>query len=453
MGISEIFNWIYSFEKETEVTLYEENSDLKGEVSLFKNNSGLTFKLGFPHCKLLYNKQTSFIISHKSFEIKVNHYLDSHNNQDSLSRYCNAYIYQSLNFVEKEKKYYRYYSRIQEYFLVNFLKGYKKDFSIKIDDINFKISTCLINQNISYSFLCIECESTMDFKKFKNYINNLIVSIGLFSGKFYTFEEFYFQTNEITFLKNTELYYRSSQKKYSFPNPFTKNPNEWNWKFNFNQDLSNNNKNKFSSTIDERIFTNLVELLIENPKIYFSIKMIFDFYNTPQISRVPLMFVILETICEEFKKTSNSYIEKIRIKEHALEILKRNKNNIEDGDYNILEESINKIDKKLIGNIINYEKAFNSLTIVLNDEDKKVLQKRNDFFHGIIIPDLNDIENEEDYIRIEKNYDYYSLRLYVLISKLILKKINFTGYLINYPKLFEDYNEMNLKEPYFIQLK
>ena len=58
----------------------------------------MSFKLGYPHFKILYNKESDFIISHKSFDIRINHFLANYDNQNSFTRICNAYIFQSLNF-------------------------------------------------------------------------------------------------------------------------------------------------------------------------------------------------------------------------------------------------------------------------------------------------------------------------------------------------------------------
>lgn len=452
MEINEIFDSIYSFEEETKAYFHETVSDLKGEILLNKKEDGLSFKLGYPHFKTLYNKESDFVISHKSFDIRINHFLANYDNQNSFTRICNAYIFQSLNFDEIEKKYFSYYSRIQNYFLLNFFNEFKNPFSLKIDGYNFNISTCNINQKIKYNFLCIECESEIDFKKFKHYVNNLIVSIGFITGNFYKFEEFYVQSNQCDFKKDTDFFYRSSKKKYSFPYPFTKYPNEWNWRFKNNENLNKDLEKKYSTNIDEKILTNLVELLVEKPKIYFSIRMIFDFYQTPQISRVPLMFVVLETLCDELNLKS-IFVEKKTKQEDGVRILNKIKDKITDDDLKILNDIVENIDNKLTNNVVHFEQTIKSLGIKLNNDERNILSKRNDFFHGRIIPKVYAINSEEDFDSLEFEYNHCSLRLFVLVSKILLKKSGFYGYLINYPKIFEDYNQKNINESYFIELK
>lgn len=449
MGIFEIFKWIYFFEEETKVDLHETVSDLKGEVLLSKNENGLIFNLGHPHYKLLFQNQTSFVISYNSYKIKSLHFLDKIDSKNFLARYCNVYMFSSLIFIEEEEKYHSYYSRIMDSSILSifiYKLGLKK-LTISINNFKFQISTCLITPKIKYEFLCIECDSKISFKLFKHYVNNIIVSLGFITGKFYKNEEFYFQSDNKDFSTGTNFFYRTSEKKYNFPKPITRTPSEWTWKFKSDIEL----KEEWSSQVDNLVFNSLVELLIEKPRLYFSIRILFDFYNTPQISRVSLMFVVLETLCEELN-IKEVFVEKELKKDNALLTLERIKKKISDEDLIILKDIVENIDSKLSNNVVHFEQTIRSLKLNVINEERKILANRNEFFHGRIIPIFHKINSEEDYSSLEFKYDYYSLRLFVLVSKILLKKCGFEGYLLNYPKLFEDNNEMSLKEKYFIKL-
>jgi hypothetical protein len=448
MGIYEIFNWIYSLEEETKVNLHETVSDLKGEVFLNKNDNGILFNLGIPNFKLLYKKDSNFIISHDLFEIRIVHFLVKQNGFSS--RLCQAYMFESLKFNRAEEKYQCYYSKIESHFLIkDFLKDFSDEINFHFKNIVFKISTCAISPNIKGEFLCIEADQKLTFIEFKHCINNIITSIGFLTANFYKKEEFYFQSELKDFSVETDFFYRNSDEKHSFPCPFTKSTEEWNWKIKV--ELSNELNVKYSSSIDEKTFSNLVNLLLENPKIYFSIRMIFDFYSYPIISRVSIMFVVLETLCEELN-IKTEFAQKEFKKENGFKTLLSIKDQINEFDYKILEDIIENIDNELTNNVVNFEQTFKSLNINISNSDKLIFKQRNHFFHGRIIPERINIDSEEEFNNLEKTYDNYSLQLYVLISKLILKRIDFSGYLINYPKLFEQNNNLNLKEPYFIKL-
>lgn len=451
MGIYDIFKLIYSFEKETKVELHEMISDSKSEVLINKNEEGLFFKLGIPFFKLLYQSDSNFIIRHNSFDIKIAHFLSNYVKNNFSIRMCKAYIFQSSSFIEKKKMFYSYYSNINKNHFKLLFHTDKDDFKISINNINFKISSCKISSEINHSFLCIECDSKIDFKDFKHYVNNITVSLGFISGRFYKTEEFYFQSNFQDFSEETDFFYRSLNNKYNFPEPFTNHPSNWNWKFNEKFVFSEELKNNWSSYIDEDKFNFLVKLLIKKPRIFFSIRMIFDFYKTPPISRVSLMFVVLETLCEELN-VKNTRVEKQLKQEIGIETLNRLKDKISDEDFNILTDIVENIDNKLTNNAVHFEQTLKSLGMNYSNEERNILSKRNDFFHGRIIPNLHQIESEEEYVNLELKYNYYTLRLYVLVSKILLKTIGFKGYLINYPKLFEDDNKMNLKESYFVKI-
>lgn len=447
MGIYEIFKWVYSFETENLVCIKDLNTNKIIDVFLKKSDKGFVFRLDFPDFKILYDKNSLLSIDSELFEIKINYFLTK--NENFHTRICEAYMFQSIDFNNNIKKYHCYYSKITSSFLVSFLEGNQTEFSIDIDGFNFNISTCKINPDIKSRFLCIECDSQITFKKFKHLVNNIITSIGFFGGKFYKLEEFYFQSDSNDFSDHTEFFYRNSDKKYSFPYPFSKFPNEFNWKFP--NDLDDKMIEEFSSAIDENNFSELLKLIIEKPRIYFSIKMLFDFYEYSPITRVSSMFVVLETLCKELNNKTDR-VEKELKKEIGSQTLDKIKNKISNKDYLILKDIVENIDVRLTNNAVHFEQTFISSKISLHNEDKKVFKQRNYFLHGIILPESQEINNEEDFYQLEIKYEYYSWRLYVLISKLILKKISFSGYLINYSKIFEDCDNTNLNESYFTKL-
>lgn len=450
MGVFEIFKSIYALKEEKNASIKEDDLEGKHEIIISKNNNGLSFKLDFPHFELLYKKNLKLFISLNTFEVEVLNFLIRKDGSNFNSRICEVPEYKTRDFNCKQDKYHSYYSKIESVFLISFLKENQRSFDIIIDKYKFNISTCKISENIEANFLCIECDNKIDFKKFKHYTNAIITSIGFLSSRFYKDEELYFQSECKDFSEITDLFYRSSKKKYSFPQPFDKYPSNWNWKLK--NELDEQLEKEYSSSIDTSVFLEFVKLIIEKQRIYFSIRILFDFYNYPSISRVILMFGVLEALCEELNKKTD-FIKKEIKKEKGIETLRGIENKISDEDYLVLEDVIDHLDDKLSNNTVHFEQTFKSLEINLNKEEIEVFKQRNNFFHGRIIPSRCEIDYEEDFSDLEIKYKYYSYRLYVLICKLLLKEIGFKGYLINYPKLFEDSNSMNLKESPFTKLK
>lgn len=115
-------------------------------------------------------------------------------------------------------------------------------------------------------------------------------------------------------------------------------------------------------------------------------------------------------------------------------------------DLAVLKSRIEQINQVTNGERL--KAPFTKLGITVLERDIEVLKSRNDFLHGRIPNISKTVANPEEE---EKNRDLYyaSLRFYTLLSTLILKWIGFDNYVINYPKLNQDYCKIKLKEQYF----
>jgi hypothetical protein len=146
------------------------------------------------------------------------------------------------------------------------------------------------------------------------------------------------------------------------------------------------------------------------------------------------------------------HVQKVFVKKEAFDVLKSVEDKISILDFEILKDAIETIDVAKAKNIVDFELAFSVLKIKLSNTDRKSLKRRNSIFHGRILSDFEIINSEESYIELEEVYKFHSYKLYVLICKLILKQIDFDGYLLNYPKILCDNLELIKSEPYFVKL-
>lgn len=91
---------------------------------------------------------------------------------------------------------------------------------------------------------------------------------------------------------------------------------------------------------------------------------------------------------------------------------------------------------------------FDLLCISLVEEDLKILNSRNDLLHGRV-PDLRGAGKTRSTDSINKDLYYSALRLYTLLSLIILKSIGYDNLVLNYPKIHESTTEISLiEEPY-----
>jgi len=446
MNIYDIIEWFDSFDgKGKESSLEDITSDSSTITIVKKSPIGLNIEVGFPFYKLLYDKKAKFLLLNKELNIRINHFLANYHQQDLSKRICEAYIFERENFDSGNKYYFKYYSKINDSFLLNFLEKGKNEFNVTLNSLDFKIYIDLAGRKKNY--LVIESNQEINFKNFKNAVNCIILSIGYFTGYYFKKEEFYFQSTDNKFTENIGFFYRGSHTSHTILEPITVYP------ISYLSNLPNDKELEYASCISVEQFQKFTNLIKENSKIYSAVRLLFDIYKGSSISRVSLLFVILETIVEEYSKKINKDVKGKTIKEDAKQTLLKYEDKIDEHDYDKLITSLGYIEKKEQNNK-KTEALFKHLRITLSVEDRKIIGKRNEFFHGKIINTVftNKINFEEDYHNLELEYEYYSYRLYVLISKILLKKINFSGYIINYPKIKEEETNKVLDEDYFIKI-
>ncbi|PNW27559.1 hypothetical protein [Formosa algae] len=184
-----------------------------------------------------------------------------------------------------------------------------------------------------------------------------------------------------------------------------------------------------------------------------ALKILLTLFNNSIINQPSVLFVVLETITEEIlKNKSKIHYEKHYLKNDCISLLNKYKETLSKQDFDILYKGISQIDKKILQNNKNHILAFEILGIDLSKEDKICLGKRNDFFHGRILPQQIVIDNEDDFVTLEKEYSVLSQRLFTLITKLVLKTVNFEGFIINHAKIREIQNDKTIEEDYFIKI-
>lgn len=107
-------------------------------------------------------------------------------------------------------------------------------------------------------------------------------------------------------------------------------------------------------------------------------------------------------------------------------------------------EALNQpINVENIPNAVKLREPFDQLDIWLSSEDEKAISYRNDLLHGNILMDNG---TERTSKQIDGHMLYISAKLFTLISKLILKNSGYTGYIINYSKLYEFENSCKSEE-------
>ena len=134
------------------------------------------------------------------------------------------------------------------------------------------------------------------------------------------------------------------------------------------------------------------------------------------------------------------------IRKECNDVINKHKDSLtEEGRKTLLSkiEHINQMPNKA-----RLQAPFKKLGIVLNDSDLLVLDSRNDFLHGRT-PDFTGAGYARSLDREIKDMYYAAMRFYTLLSMLILKWAGYDNYVLNFPKIYEDYCKVKLAEPYY----
>lgn len=123
--------------------------------------------------------------------------------------------------------------------------------------------------------------------------------------------------------------------------------------------------------------------------------------------------------------------------------------NLAPEDLKVLITRIDQINQ--ITNGSRLKAPFTKLGITLLERDMEVLRSRNDFLHGRI-PDISKTVANPGLDEKNRDLYYASLRFYTLINMLIMKWIGYENFVINYPKIYEDYCRIKLNEHFYRKL-
>lgn len=446
MKFIEALNWLENYKTQKDFTLLEINSKVESKLKIEKNSKGLIFNVNYPFSKVLYNKNSKFIITNGNFNIEVNNYIVNLGN-DILSKKFDAYIFQSEGYDDKNLYYYRLLSPVSSFFyLINIHIDKENSF-------NFSFNEDIVSVNIESSdsnrYLVIESKSKTTFKEFKHIANSILFAIGYLNGELVKKEEFFFQSNDRDWVDCHAFFNRRLNKSVKCYKPITSIPNQYS---NFIPEEDYNFEEKISY-LEKGQINDLVLLIYSNSSYFLAIRLILEIFKNSFINRPSILFVVLELLVNEvLKENSKPFIEKQMIKNECVDVLIKNKEILPKEDYDLLLDGVNQIDKNLKQNNKKFEEAFKALDISLNVEERKSLGKRNNFFHGKLLALDDIIESEENLTAIELEYNLLSQRLYTLISKLILKKIGYSNYVINHTKLREKQNGKFYDEDYFVKI-
>lgn len=297
------------------------------------------------------------------------------------------------------------------------------------------------------NYLIIDAIKEMSYDVFADYCYSLLVSFGYITGHFPQNEGFFFSYDTIEMNKPTSFLYSEFRDSiYSFYSPIYSNAYGY---IRDNRIAESEQDNLRVLTTNE--FSLLCQKVHTNSEFLAILLLILE-SSTSSLLVMPSGFSIaLEGLTEIFAKENEEKITPIKDRSQAkefrkelLEVLYKYGKDIGEDAVSIVLKRINNINQptnqdKLI-------KPFEILKFDLTKEDRIAINHRNDFLHGKIT-----LSESDDSSGKSKTY-HIALRLYTLLSVIILKSVGYDNKIVNYPKIHESTSSDKIEEPYYRQI-
>lgn len=317
---------------------------------------------------------------------------------------------------------------------------------IKIQIQEFEFSIFTIKEN-DKSNLFIDSDQRMPVKIFQELSWSLLVGIGYFLGHLVQNEEFNFYYPSEEFLGFNAISYNILRDSIrTIYHPIDSNSYGW---------IQDHNVAKFYYDILKEVpsvqVSKLCSIVHLNSEIRAILLLIQEAMKSSLLSMPAGLSVALEGLTEFYYNNNQAKMNPIKdkfvfkeLRHELLVLLETYKGRSEIENYSTLETKINELNSPL--NSDKLRAPFTMLGIELSKLDEEIISYRNDFLHGNINLTAPKRKSKKSY-----SMDTFevSLRLYTLLNCIILKMINYDGYILNHAKIQEKGIGKNFNEDYY----
>ncbi|MBE2227832.1 MAG: hypothetical protein IAE93_10830 [Ignavibacteria bacterium] len=325
------------------------------------------------------------------------------------------------------------------------------------------INLCLDNYSFDFFFyykfdtksnyLIIDSLECINEELFSKYVYCILLTYSFLTGYFPYGESYHFtsKTNDFCELKAKKyLNYGFTLKN----NNSTIHANSYAFSYSIGHKLAADYKSKLAE-ISQPNFNEFILKVFINENLQRALYLFQRANNEELYVRASLYSIVLETVSIIVRKHYKEHYENINSeKSEIIEDFKKRISQIFELDefYKIDKETQDILLKKIkyLDQPTNSElllKPFKVLGIELSEEEIKVINYRNNFLHGshpLMKKNKTSVSTNEMH--------YICLRLFVVLSKEILKYLGYSGRIINYPKIYENITKIKVNEEPFIKI-
>jgi len=439
--------WLLLDENETKYCLLKENNKyiLKRNIKENEKFDDEVLKNSNLNNKIFSNEEKEKIII-------TNSMFKSHNWIETITYSISSF--ESYNFrknkffqlvINSKKKNFRL-----DFIFENLISISTETHMIALNGITFKIKDIPFNLYFVNDYFVIENLEKLDFEIFEKYSRTLLTCFGIITGYVPRNEGYYFSYTNNNF---------EDTKEFAYTNDFidtydvSYKPINNNLFYSFMpRHISDKEKNEFKKNaqenlflISDSVFSNLCNLNIDNKKIARATELIMEANQASLESQGIVYSVVLEILTSYIVTKKENKLIPIKNKSEAKELIRKlhniAKNYIDDYDKSAIYKRINNINSPT--NMDKLLKPFEILNISLTDNDKKIINNRNDFLHG------NDFIKGNELLEFFNNHFYINCKLNFLVYALLLKIIGHHGKIVNMVKLYLENDQRVKDEDYY----
>lgn len=301
-------------------------------------------------------------------------------------------------------------------------------------------------------FFGVETTSKITYEEFADKAFAIKNAIGFLTGRTHGNYGYFFMYNNKNMKHHNE--FKFSSFRDSMISTYTpSNSNPYSYARKAKSIAKKLHKNKTLRPVNFEEFSRLSEKLYTSGDFTAIVMLMMECGTASLLFRPGGYAIALESLSDLILDNEKLNLAPIKTKRTSQDFRKALNNVVDDFGDKIDTEGVLALRRKIeqinqTTNKARLKAPFDKLGIVLLEADLEVLETRNDFLHGRI-PDFTKLGNDrEDYIKNKDMY-YASIRLYTLLNILILKWIGYDNYVLNFPKIHEEYCQIKLKEPFY----
>jgi hypothetical protein len=346
-------------------------------------------------------------------------------NKFSNSYYVTSFL--SENFDKEDLGFYRLIIPINKSLDFYTTIEYDEILNLSFTIENFPFSF-LQKEHKGQKFLIIESFHEFIFSEFSEFCFSILISYGFLTGDFFQGKKYFVKYENSDLIKPIAYYFNSFRETiHSTLRPICTNPYAYKSIEENNIDLPKLSKKEFSSlcektTRDSKFRTILLQI-IEATKVSLLMS---SFILAVCLEELTVLFLTNKAKEKKLSEEETNIFNKVI---SFIEDLGKTEDTKQSGLYNDLKSKLNELATKK-SNMQKILSLFYNTGIEISSKEKEALKNRNKLLHGSI-PDIKGVKLDTMQ-KIDTAYWYLQLRLYTLISSLILKKIGYKGKVLNH---------------------